>query len=298
MENNNIVLNNKDLDKKSYFTKYIKYKNKYTLLKKQIGCGVTKMQPIVPIRQITSITQQAIPIIQQATAITHVAPITVDITLTGTIKELLNVSNSIYNYVLSQKSKPITYLICVGQSPAYYALAMMNLPSYDKQNVQIIVLPYSSQINPTNDQELSYIKQLKDNGLNFNMDDEYYFLDQAQSGITFKHFLFMFKRASMSRNNYLLLLNSGGFRYESNYISGINIKEHFISPNLPRFSDTFPRIVMHYKPDMFEIKPMIIGFINMDNPLVKMIIDCAKIYPSKDWYKLTDNSDYLLKQIE
>ena len=108
-------------------------------------------------------------------------------TLTDMIKELITISNTIYNYVLSKKTKKITYLICIGQTPSYYALSMLNQSCYDKNKVMIIVLPYSSQINPTNDEELLYIMQLKEKGLQFNSDDEYYFLDQAQDGITIKH---------------------------------------------------------------------------------------------------------------
>jgi len=258
-----------------YENKYLKYKNKYLKLKNQIGRGNPKIVP-VDFK-------------------------TYGYTLTNMIKDLISVSNSIYNYVLGRKSEKNTYLICVGQTPGYYALSMMNLPQYDKTKVQIIVLPYSSQINPTNEQELEYIRQLDATGIKFNsygdgysdINNEFYFLDQAQEGITIGRFLRIFIRASNSQKNYLLLLNSGGFTFGSRYISGVPVINNFTSQNLARFSDCVPRIVQRYTPTMFENTQMIIGFINIDpitNPIVEMIIDCSKQYPSidTDWYRLND----------
>ena len=209
-------------------------------------------------------------------------------TLTDMIKELVNVSNSIYNYILNNKSKKNTYLLCVGQSPGYYALSMMNLPQYDQSKVKIIVLPYSGSVNPTLNQQFIYNKQLIENGIYFDdNEDEVILLDQAQHGFVLTNFIKTFTHFSSNHANYIILLNNG-YQFSGKYIHKLPIQKHFSSSNLPRFSDNFPRIVQHYRPDIFETTPMIIGFINIDtNPFVAMIIECSKIFPNESiWYSL------------
>lgn len=210
-------------------------------------------------------------------------------TLTGMIKELVYVSNNIYNFTLSKKSKPNTYLVCVGQSPGYYALSMMNLPQYNESLVKIIILPYSTQIIPTPEQEIKYMERLSENGINFTMDDQIILLDQAQYGHVIGNFIYILQNRIKSPDS-IILLNSGIQFPESN-IKGIPIINHFTSSNLAIFSDSFPRIVQQYSPKMFTLNPMTTTFINIDtNPYVQMIIDCSRIYPNmdNDWYRLND----------
>jgi len=206
------------------------------------------------------------------------------------VLDLVYTSNSIYKYVLSKKTKLNTYLICVGQSPAYYALSMMNQSIYDEKLVKIIILPYSSSMNPTLDQADIYNNYLKQNNIQFTNEDEIFFMDQIQHGDTITNFLSIFLRNKTLSNYFLITLN---FAYPLTNLDycGTRVIKQFSSESLPRLSDSFPRIVQHYRPDMFKNKPMKVGFIDLDtNPYVSMIIECSQIYPkvNSEWYKLNN----------
>jgi hypothetical protein len=280
-----------------YKKKYLKYKEKYlelkNLQKKQIGGSAasssSSIEPIDGSTASSSSSIEPIPI-----------PInfrTYGITLTDMIKELVTVSNDIYNFALSIKSKPKTYLICVGQSPGYYALSMMNLLQYNEENVKIIILPYSTQIKPSLEQFEAYDKQLKKNRINFTKEDQLIFLDQVQHGIVISNFFYTIFSWSneLYKASSIILLNSGR-KFEGKIRPGpfpeIPIINHFSSNNLGRFSDSFPRIVQYYSPKNFETESMNINFINIDtNPFVQMIIDCSIIFPNIDseWYRLNNS---------
>ena len=62
-------------------------------------------------------------------------------TLGDSIKELIDGSYEIYNSLL--KNQIPTTIVCGGQSPAYYCLAMMNFPIFDHTKVNIVILPHS-----------------------------------------------------------------------------------------------------------------------------------------------------------
>ena len=83
---------------------------------------------------------------------------------------------------LLEEPEKIT-LICGGQSPAYYCLAMMNLKIYDPNKVNIIILPYSLfGVNITNVYHLHelYAERIKEKGIKVN--DNIIILDGVHSG--------------------------------------------------------------------------------------------------------------------
>jgi hypothetical protein len=137
------------------------------------------------------------------------------------------------------------------------------------------------------------MQRLSVNGVNFTKDDQIILLDQAQHGHVIGNFIHILQNRIRSPDS-IILLNSGSQFPESN-IKDIPIIRHFTSPNLACFSDSFPRIVQQYRPDMFILNPMTPIFINIDtNPYVQMIIDSSRIYPIMDnhWYRLNDFLPY------
>ena len=208
---------------------------------------------------------------------------TYNMKLTYIIKDLVSVSDNIYEYVLSKKTKKNTYIISVGQSPAYYALSMMHNPNYNENLVKIIVLPYSSNLLASNQEEQMYNKYLRDNNLFFTSDDEIYFLDQIQRGTVITNFLNIIKNRNIIPNRYLITLNYDTEITKLVY-SETPVVKQFSSMSLPILSDEFPRIVQDYSPDMFLTEPMKVGFIDLEtNPYVPIIIKCSKMFPNSSF---------------
>ena len=85
-------------------------------------------------------------------------------TLGECVVELLDVSCDIYQYLLhvSSQKGPLT-LVCGGQSPAYYCLAIFNSDDYDSDRVDIVVLPHSKGgiVEQADDSNRKYASLLK-----------------------------------------------------------------------------------------------------------------------------------------
>jgi hypothetical protein len=99
------------------------------------------------------------------------------------IDEVIALSLEIYTFLLTEAARfgPIT-VCCPGQSPAYIALAMKNLPIYDNNAVGIYVFPYSKGGCSTIslEERSSYGRALKSCGVVFR--DNIYILDYVNSG--------------------------------------------------------------------------------------------------------------------
>ena len=68
-------------------------------------------------------------------------------TLENVADEVIKISTEIYRFLLllAESKKETISLACVGQSPAYFALAILNLKLYRPEIVEIVVLPYSKK---------------------------------------------------------------------------------------------------------------------------------------------------------
>jgi hypothetical protein len=128
----------------NFYSKYLKYKNKYINLKKQIGGN--------PPREIKINTG-----------------IVTDQTLSDCIKELIDGAYDIYLSILRLPYN--TTIICGGQSPSYYCLAMMNFPIYNNSKANIIILPHSKGGNKSDNiitENIKYCERLKEKGISLN----------------------------------------------------------------------------------------------------------------------------------
>lgn len=213
-----------------------------------------------------------------------------NITLGDCVKELIEASYNIYSDLLKKGESTI---VCGGQSPSYYCLAMMNFSIYNPDKVNIIILPHSkggvktdpSQIEKENNM---YCQRLKEKNLLIR--DNVTIIDGVHTGtgiLALESALkYCFKNLKIKK----MAINA-------DYgISEIPVDQEVILPCEPNFSDTFPRLVQSYHPRDFDKKDLFItDFIGLDTNLIaNMIIQVAKRYPDisvkdTDWYSLNHN---------
>ena len=194
-------------------------------------------------------------------------------TLSDCIKELLNSSYKIYNEII-QSNTPTT-LVCGGQSPAYFCLAMLNFDIYDPELCDIIILPHSKGGQKSKDQyeeNKQYSERLNEKNIVFKKN--IIILDGVHSGTGIN----ALQSALLYYNHNLNIL-----KYAINtdeYISKIHVNKTYIVESEPLFSDTFPRIVKSFHPEEFnDSSKFINNFIDINNnPIANMIIDLAKLY--------------------
>ena len=217
-------------------------------------------------------------------------------TLGECVKELIEISYQIYNLILRQlfhetitKDNPVT-IVCGGQSPAYYCLAMLLFPIFNPLLTNIIVLPHSNGGKKRNPEKIKqYAERLNDN--NIQLQKNVVIIDGVHSG-----------SGILSLESSLLLYNNtlNIKKIAINYLKGIAeipVSYEIIAKAEPKFSDIFPRIVTRYVLSDFESNDKFLTyFVNLENnPLVPMIIEIAKCYPDisvekTKWFKLNNNN--------
>jgi len=244
-----------------YHNKYLKYKNKYISLKEQIGG--------LPPRKIEINTG-----------------IVTDQTLGDCIKELIDGAYDIYSSIL--KLPYNTTIICGGQSPSYYCLAMMNFPIYNPK-ANIIILPHSKggvkSVDP-HIENVKYCARLKEKGINLNKN--VIIIDGVHSGVGI-----LALQSALEHCYPGIYVKKYSINYGPN-ISEIPVDKEFYFRCEPKFSDVFPRLITSYHPVDFDNSAKFINeFTLEDNPIAEMIIDIAKNYPDinvedTDWFKLNN----------
>jgi len=180
--------------------------------------------------------------------------------LTTLVEELIEVSHNIYTFLLKEAlcSEPIS-LVCGGQSPAYFALAILNLPIYNPKLVEVVVLPHSKggqKGNLFNDIK-AYLLQLKE--CNIILRNTVYILDTVHSGVGITSLEKMLMLSSPQSKFKMLSLN------HPSSPPGIPVYKAFKALCVTRLSDIFPRIVQHYLPSEFHKTPMLPYLINLEN---------------------------------
>ena len=227
-----------------------------------------------------------------------------DQTISECVKELIEESFNLYNYLLSQyktTNKKIT-IICGGQSPSYYCLSMMNFKIYDPDSVNIIILPHSKHGKKTLDMDkdeenAKYCKILKEKQIELN--PSVVIIDGVHSGVG----ILALESALLSCYNDIdikkIAINSGPG------VSRIKVDIEIYLKSEPVFSDTFPRLVNSYYPSDFNSSNKFITEFNLkNNPIAEMIISISKNYPKipvedTEWYKLNNiQTEFILKRKE
>jgi hypothetical protein len=212
-------------------------------------------------------------------------------TLGDSVNELIPVSHRIYQHLL-MKPYP-TSLICGGQSPAYYCLAMMHLPIYKPEKVEIIILPHSKCSRKTTDpaeiyrEKFLYSQRLREN--NIKVYPHVTILDGVHSGtgiLALQDILqFHFNDLKVEK----IAINS------CQGIAKIYVDWEIIAPSQPKFSDVFPRLINSYYPREFHDPSKFKNHFQLeDNPLAIMVTKIAKVYYGKGdvekttWFQLNN----------
>ena len=213
---------------------------------------------------------------------------TYDQTIGDCIKELIDASHSIYNNLLI-KGIPTT-IVCGGQSPSYYCLAMMNFSIFNSELVNIVILPHSKGGEKTKNQmaeNVKYCERLKEKNIILN--NNVVIIDGVHSGTGILALESALKHCFPYIQVYKIAINT----YKG--VSRIKVNEEIILRCEPKFSDIFPRLVTSFRPDFFNnSSKFITNFIDLDtNPVAEMIIDIAKDYhkikvEDTEWYKLNN----------
>lgn len=213
-------------------------------------------------------------------------------TIGDCVKELIEASHKIYSELLEQGPSTI---ICGGQSPSYYCLAMMNFPIYNPDIVNIVILPHSKggvkttkSIDKLNENRM-YCTRLIEKDLLIR--DNITIIDGVHSGtgiLALEDALKFCYPELKSVRKIAINSNMG--------IAEIPVDKEIILLCEPKFSDTFPRLIQSYHPRDFDKKELFITeFIGLDtNPIANMIIELAKIFPKvpvkeTEWYILNHN---------
>jgi hypothetical protein len=246
----------------NFHNKYLKYKKKYIDLKKQLGG--------LPPRKININTG-----------------IKSDQTLGDCIQELIDGAYDIYSSILRLPYN--TTIICGGQSPSYYCLAMMNFSIYNSEVANIIILPHSKGGRISNNQleeNCKYCARLKEKGIKLN--HNVIIIDGVHSGVGILALENALKHCYPGINVQKYAIN-----FEPG-ISKIPVDKEYYFRCEPKFSDTFPRLITSYYPrDFDDASKFKNEFILDDNPIAEMIIDIAKNYPDikvedTEWFKVNN----------
>ena len=210
-------------------------------------------------------------------------------TLGDCIKELIEASYKIYSDILKKGKSTI---ICGGQSPAYYCLAMMNLSIYNHEIVNIVILPHSKGGLKTDKknviQENSvYCERIKENNLDIR--NNITIIDGVHTGTGILALESALRQCFPNVNINKIAINA------MKGISEIRVDQEIILPCEPKFSDTFPRLVQSYHPRDFSNSDLFINdFIGLEtNPIAQMIIQLSSTHPEisikdSEWFLLNN----------
>jgi hypothetical protein len=205
-------------------------------------------------------------------------------TLGDCIKELIEGSYKIYSDLISENI-PIT-IVCGGQSPAYYCLAMLFFKIFNPSLVNIVVLPHSKGGQKSNNminENKRYCERLKEKQIMLRKN--VVIIDGVHTGVGILALQSALHYCYDGLNIRLFAIN-----HASN-VRKISVNKEYIFRCEPKFSDTFPRLVTSYHPSNFNNSSKFITTLTTKgNPIAKMIIDIAREYPrirveDTEWYK-------------
>ena len=219
-------------------------------------------------------------------------------TMGDCIKELIEASFSIYKQLLREgvRRGPIT-IVCGGQSPSYYCLAMMNFKIYNPDLVNIVILPHSKDGERAEDQlaeNIAYCSQLRKKGIDLRQN--IVIIDGVHSGTGILALESAIQHCFPGLKIKKIAINARRGVLE------IPVDEEIILQCEPKFSDVFPRLVTRYYPiDFHDESKFVTEFIGLsDNPIAQMIIEIAQSYPEirvedTDWFKLNNEITDLVR---
>lgn len=208
-------------------------------------------------------------------------------TLGDCIKELIEASYDIYKELIDINQQ--TTIVCGGQSPAYYCLAMMNFKIFNPDLVNIVILPHSKGGKKSENQlkeNIDYCIRLTEKTIELH--EKVVIIDGVHSGTGILALESALKYCFPNVGVTKIAINA-----HIDYAQ-IEVDKEIILPCEPKFSDVYPRLVNSFLPIEFSDSSKFITDFNLENnPIAEMIIDVAQNYPEikaedTDWYKLNN----------
>ncbi len=196
-------------------------------------------------------------------------------TLSESVQELIEGSYEIYTYL---KAKPYANtLVCGGQSPAYYCLAMRHFPTYDAEKVDLVVLPHSKggvkSCDPVAENR-AYAARLVERGIQVR--SSVTIIDGVHTGVGILALEAALKWCYAGLQVEKIAINAVPG------VAAIPVDREYIFASEPKFADSFPRLVVPFHPSDFHDGQKFHPEFNLkSNPLAQMIIDIARTYPER-----------------
>jgi hypothetical protein len=195
-------------------------------------------------------------------------------TLESVAEEVIKVSNEIYRFVLllAESKKQYISLVCAGQSPAYFALAIMNLKIYRPEIVEIVVLPYSKKGAAGNISKESDIYKLRLDEVGVHLRPRIIILDYILSGVGILSLKKTLENCYPDSSIGLISINQSGCTHS------IPVYKQFTTSCMSFLLYRQERIVQHYTPLSFLEEKLHIGFINLETDMLASLVleKCGK----------------------
>jgi len=195
-------------------------------------------------------------------------------TLENVADEVVKSAGEIYDFLLflANAKRCSISLVCAGQSPAYFALAILNLKTYRPEIVEVVVLPYSK----------------KGAAGHVTKESDIYKLRLEEAGVKLREFVILFDYI-LSGVGILSMKKTLEICYPDSAIGLISINQTGCTHSIPVYKQfTTPcmsfllyreeRIVQYYSPFNVLEEKMQAGFINLEyDALATLVLEkCGK----------------------
>ena len=189
-------------------------------------------------------------------------------TLDNVAEEVIRSAGEIYDFLLflAKAKRCNISLVCAGQSPAYFALAILNLKIYRPEIVEVVVLPYSK----------------KGAVGNINKECDLYKLRLDEAGVKLRGFVILFDYI-LSGVGIISLKKTLEICFPDSLIGLISINQTGCTHSVPVYKQFTTscmsfllyrqeRIVQQYMPSSFLEERMNTGFINLETDMLAKIV--------------------------
>jgi len=196
------------------------------------------------------------------------------LTLESVADEVVKSAGEIYDFLLflAKAKRCSISLVCAGQSPAYFALAILNLKTYRSEIVEVVVLPYSKKGAAGQVTKESDIYKLRLDEAGVKLRGVVILFDYILSGVGI---LSMKKTLEICYPDSLIGLISIN---QTGCTHSVPVYKQFTTPSMSFLLYRQERIVQYYLPHSFSEEKMQVGFINLEtDELAALVLEkCYK----------------------
>jgi hypothetical protein len=190
------------------------------------------------------------------------------ITLENVADEIVRSAVEIYRFLLllAESKKQSISLVCAGQSPAYFALAIVNLKLYQPEVVEIVVLPYSKKGSVGNINKESDLYKLRLDEAGVYLRSRVVIFDYILSGVGILSLKKTLEICYPESVFGLISINQAGCTHS------IPVYKQFTTSCISFLLYKQERIVQNYTPLHFLEEKMQVGFINLENDTLATLV--------------------------